>query len=362
MTLRIRRNRPENAPGANHLRGGKGQYSTRTKVGNWVEDETEGPLVPGFVSEAMLSTTQLQQLEGQGRPVRIFGGGLPAEVKKTTPTTNPIVTTPITTSDHWMSTTHLLHRIPDAEAEASAHPSSPSRDVQEYRKHWTSENPVARSLRFQTVSMAAANQGVPEKFRARPLRILPGTPLAVEHLRERLVQTHGNLGLVSLHNVLVKMDTTGDGVLDRSELQQGLAKEFGIALSKVDAKQIFDYFDKNGDGVIDIAEFVHGLQGELSVERARAVRDIFCSRISNAPDGEITPAALRELCHLAALPQPDLQLAFQHDLQSLSNHSSIRWQDFEALHRSLSALCSQTSTGDSDFLSLIDQLWLRSGN
>lgn len=105
-------------------------------MGNWVEDETEGPIVSGFVSEGMLSTTQLQQLEGQGKPVRIFGGGLPSEVKRTTPTSNPIVTTAITTPDHWMSTSHLLHRAPDIEAASPAQPASPSREVQEYRKQW----------------------------------------------------------------------------------------------------------------------------------------------------------------------------------------------------------------------------------
>lgn len=132
-----RRNRPENGPGANHLRGGKGHYSTRTKVGNWIEDEMENPYTPGFCSGDMMSTTRLQQLEGLQRPLQVFGGGLPVEIKRSSPTSNPIVASPTTTPDRWMSTTHLLHRAPEIPPESTTHPvSSSSRAVEEYRKQW----------------------------------------------------------------------------------------------------------------------------------------------------------------------------------------------------------------------------------
>lgn len=193
----------------------------------------------------------------------------------------------------------------------------------------TCENAVARDMRFQTVSMAAANAGVPEKFRVRPVRTLPGTPIAVERLRERLIQSHGHFGLVALHNALARMDTSGDGVLDKVELQQGLANEFGISLSKVDAQHVFGFFDRNGDGRIDIAEFVHGLQGELSPERAKAVNAAFSQRFGVGADGSISPDDLRKACNLGALTHADVREAFQHELSTLQHQPSLRLQELK---------------------------------
>jgi Ca2+-binding EF-hand superfamily protein len=212
-------------------------------------------------------------------------------------------------------------------------------------------------MRFQTVSKSAANAGVPEKFRVRQVRALPGTPIAVERLRERLVQAHGHLGLVALHNVLAGMDTSGDGVLDKAELQDGLAKEFGISLSKVDAQHVFGFFDRNEDGRIDIAEFVHGLQGELPPERAKAVHSAFSQRFGEGADGSISPDALREACNLGALTYADVRDAFQHELNTLQHRPSVCLREFEALHRSLSALCPPTAAGDGTFNSIVSQLW-----
>ena len=108
----------------------------------------------------------------------------------------------------------------------------------------------------------AANEGVSEKFRARQIRVLPGTPLAVERLREKLLEVHGQLGFDALRTTLADMDINSDGVLSKDELQQGL-KSMGIALSKADTEQALSYFDRNGDGVINLSEFVGGLQGDL---------------------------------------------------------------------------------------------------
>lgn len=152
--------------------------------------------------------------------------------------------------------------------------------------------------------MAAANEAVNEKFRVRSLRKLPGTPLAVEQLRERIIQAHGSLGLASLRSILASIDTSGDGVLDKAELQSGLAKDFGITLSKANAQEIFDYYDHSGDGMIDISEFVHSLQGQLPTEHARVVRDVFCGRLGYAMKDQVSTEVLGGQCSLEALTHP----------------------------------------------------------
>lgn len=65
---------------------------------------------------------------------------------------------------------------------------------------------------------------------------------------------------VDIENAFKLMDTSGDGVLNMVEIQEGLAK-FDIKLTDKDAFALFDIFDVNDDGAIALDEFVNILKG-----------------------------------------------------------------------------------------------------
>jgi len=60
-------------------------------------------------------------------------------------------------------------------------------ELDEYRKKWTSDNPIGRHIRFQTEALRSANAGVPSKFQVSRVRFMPGTPVSFEKLREKVI-------------------------------------------------------------------------------------------------------------------------------------------------------------------------------
>ena len=76
--LLFRKSRPQNGPGANHIRGGKREYSDKTTIGPWVES-TGGPMhyKRGFTTEEFLTEAQRQQM-GVAK-LRPYGAALPNE-------------------------------------------------------------------------------------------------------------------------------------------------------------------------------------------------------------------------------------------------------------------------------------------
>jgi hypothetical protein len=70
------KDRPQNGPGANSLRGGLQTYNNRIILGNWLED-WGGPqgFKTGFTTEDFLSESQRQQLGA--RKIPLFGSALP---------------------------------------------------------------------------------------------------------------------------------------------------------------------------------------------------------------------------------------------------------------------------------------------
>lgn len=63
--------------------------------------------------------------------------------------------------------------------------------LEEYRKQWTTDSDTHKEMRFRTESRAATNQAAAKKFRVHTLRMLPGTPKAMEDYRKRLVDRYG---------------------------------------------------------------------------------------------------------------------------------------------------------------------------
>lgn len=76
MAHLCRKNRPQNGPGANNLRGGPRVYNNRTAIGGWIENVGGASgFQRGFTTEDFLSTSQEQQLGGQ--KLKPFGANIP---------------------------------------------------------------------------------------------------------------------------------------------------------------------------------------------------------------------------------------------------------------------------------------------
>ena len=91
----------------------------------------------------------------------------------------------------------------------------------------------------------------------------------VDKLRDRInVACHGagagaSLGL--LRSIFKRFDTSGDGVISRTELQKGLCLA-GVDFSDADYRSVMADMDIDHDGQVSIAEFAHAICGGMDFD------------------------------------------------------------------------------------------------
>merc|ERR1711865_187626 len=173
-------------------------------------------------------------------------------------------------------------------------------ELQKYREEWSSDTPLGASMRFKTSQNAATEKITTGKFKSKTLRKLPGTPLAVERLRQRLLDERGFEAMSELKKHFKAFNSSGDGGLGISELKAGL-KDCGIALSDADGESIFKYFDKSGDGIISLDEFATCLRGGISPARVEIIKEVF-EKLDVTGDGLVKTDDLAQLYDLSAHP------------------------------------------------------------
>ena len=136
--------------------------------------------------------------------------------------------------------------------------------------------------------------GPASKFKTDMLRKLPGAPLAIERLREKLCNDSGTFHISELRAKFKEFDSSGDMVLGRSEIEASL-RALGIAVPpRTDMDVIMSYFDKSGDGVVDCNEFIAAIRGTLNPRRLRVVTQAF-NTLDKKGLGVVTQADLEEL-------------------------------------------------------------------
>ena len=297
--------------GSNSLRGGKNIYAAKTKVGNWVEEEYK-PGVPtrGFSTRRFVTTTVHQQLDGCGRSTTEVGGfGVGVMPAKPTSRFNYAdIINPDTTATgaSWETVTKSVHVKPKEGSQTEFSTTFklrgglPDREaLAKYREEWTSDTPLGASMRFKT-SAAEGQSGTPAQFRAQTLRKLPGTPLAVERLRSKLIDNSGFSAILEIKKCFRELDASGDGTLQGPELRGGLAG-MGITLSDGDFDGIFKFFDSSGDGSIDIHEFAARLRGTMKDSRVTIIKEVF-NNLDKTGDGFVTVDDLRGVYDVHANP------------------------------------------------------------
>lgn len=177
--------RPDNGPGANGLRGGINTYSVKTIDGNWLE-EYGGPsgYKRGFTSADFQTEAQHAQLGVTLKSAPEFGAEIPM----------PNSEGPTDVPDRWTTTSMIMTSSINKSDEIVAPPKKVAEAIENYRKTWTTDSDIDRRIRFQTESRLAGNV-TSAKFHTQSVRVLPGTPKALENLREKLVERFGVLAI-----------------------------------------------------------------------------------------------------------------------------------------------------------------------
>ena len=103
--------------------------------------------------------------------------------------------------------------------------------LDEYRRTWTSDVPASRDMRYQTESRRAGSN-MPLKFQTSSVRMLPGTPRALEKFREKLITGHGILAMSVLRFYM------GSGNIVRSQLQESFTL-MEVDMDRSEFNQVF---------------------------------------------------------------------------------------------------------------------------
>eukprot|EP01006_Ploeotia_vitrea_P004380 TRINITY_DN114445_c0_g1_i1.p1 TRINITY_DN114445_c0_g1~~TRINITY_DN114445_c0_g1_i1.p1 ORF type:complete len:352 (-),score=-4.24 TRINITY_DN114445_c0_g1_i1:83-1138(-) len=232
--------RPPNAPGSNGLRGGKNCYSLKTANGNWIEDVGGSSVYKrGFTTDAFQTECQHQQLGYNMKKVSEFGADLPIKYidPRTTidtfnPRSGPLDNTWETNTQTMMKSSGLNNMNLTS---TTPKVNMTNTELDNYRKSWTNDTPLACSMRFETESRRAGNTGAPKKFAIKTMRFLPGTPIGIERFRNRLIETYGILGITILRGVIGNIE-------ELSSMDfKNIIKKLNINMTRVEIEQMIAY-------------------------------------------------------------------------------------------------------------------------
>jgi len=298
-----------NWPGNNGLRGGVKEYSTKTVIGifyslsnsyncthkkiiiikgNW-QDALGGP---GFYNRGF-STVEFET-EGQHQQKGYlqqenfvsYGAGLPKmeTLKVEKPTTFDIFAPYKTASDAWKSTSHVdlqggLEKKPDIIANKNIS----REDLERYRNEWTSDTPTSRTFRFNVESKIAGN--AMKNFETATVRMLPGTPRALETYREKLIERYGVLALSCIRYQI--FNGTKVGFISVDNFKAAITNS-QVKIIHPDMMQIIAYFtpfDK-----MNAEQFVRIIVGRVDGFNASEVKGLYAKL-----GGSLTPVAIDDI-------------------------------------------------------------------
>lgn len=233
------RDRPQNGPGANSLRGGVHGYSSRTVLANWQED-LGGPqgYKPGFVTEDFLSTSQRQQLGN--RRIPMFGSALPEPESILNPPLAKDLFQPSRKlgSEVYESTTaHMLATVPrnitaiHHEQSTGCNLSRP--ELEEYRGSWTHDTVESKRMRFVTESKRMTQNAA--KFKEFTVRMPAGSPGLILKLREQMQEKFGVLAFSKLRAAL------DSGIIHVNQLFSTLT-QLGLKFTRLDYAKMTPFF------------------------------------------------------------------------------------------------------------------------
>lgn len=231
------KDRPQDGPGANTLRGGLKTFNTKTVLYNWLED-SGGPqgYKPGFTTEEYLSESQRQQLGS--RKIPLFGSGLPGVDSVLHPPEDKDIFQPSfgPGPQTWQSSTQsqLSGSIRDGISSPSKSKNDTGsnlsrKELELYRANWTHDTVESKKVRFMTEAKRMTQQM--DKFREFIVRMPPGSSDVLRRMREQLLE---NQGVVALSRLKLAL---GTGIIHADDLNAVLSK-LNIVFSRLEFAKV----------------------------------------------------------------------------------------------------------------------------
>jgi len=121
-------------------------------------------------------------------------------------------------------------------------------ETKAYINKWCHDNDIGRKIRFESEAQRAGNAAAKDELKMTRIRLLPGTPLAMEKMRDILIENHGLLAFVALRSKLPVDETTDEDL--RAALNalgcpvQGGDRTVKRGLTKLEFSQIMSTLTK----------------------------------------------------------------------------------------------------------------------
>lgn len=179
----------------------------KTAVGHWME-EYGGPggYKRGFTTEEFLTEAQHQQVGYRGgEGESLYGAPLPPRVSGLDNSAQELL------SKDWTTVSRAEFLGPeDRPAEWKPEMNMTRDATKEYIKTWCTDNKTGREMRFETEALRAGNAAAKDTLKVQRVRLLPGTPLSIEKMRDILVTHNGILAFMALRATLPADESTDD--------------------------------------------------------------------------------------------------------------------------------------------------------
>ena len=172
-----------------------------------------------------------------------------------------------------------------------------------------------------------------------------GGATVVKRLKNKI---HSKGHMFQLCNVLCRIDKSGDELIDRNELRDGLTA-LGLNLNSADMETLFNHFDKDSNGVISISELMHGMSNPLSKRRNQIVRKVF-SKLSGGDSFVVLKSLVAAFNAETKQEREDMT----HILRTLGGDAKVVKQEtFELFYK----LIASPIRFDDDFDTMIMSSW-----
>jgi len=356
------------AGGSNILRGGKNTFTSKAKLGNWVEEEYRPEVNTNNFSENRYKSTASAQQDGYGGNQEVtFGAALKSKRPENFDYENVIFPDKKNGADKWETVTSSAHANPGSRGatefsttfKLTGGITDPAK-LDEYREKWTTETEIMRKTRFATENTITQGKAVTSDFKARTVRKLPGAPKVVEEIRAKIIERGGEHGIRGIARSFRVMDDSNDKALTFLEFKYGL-KNYGITdMADKDLQTCFNYFDRDDSQCVNFDEFIRGVRGKLNQRRTDLIGKAF-DKLDKTGNGVVELNDLQGVyngsMHPAVLAgqksEDDILRDFMTQWDTLERDGVVSFEEFCDYYKDVSC-----SIDDDDYFELmISNAW-----
>ncbi|RHY18623.1 hypothetical protein DYB32_010352, partial [Aphanomyces invadans] len=141
-----------------------------------------------------------------------------------------------------------------------------------------------------------------------------------------------------LHRALREWDSSGDGVLSKEELKNGL-DDAGVEMNLQEVDHIMTLLDTSQSGFIRVDDLLKALRGQLSPSRQALVRDVYASLQAKC-SGHVTLTDLKTHYDAARqrhvvqgkVSERQALVDFLSSWDAIAHNGHVAWRDFEAYY------------------------------